>query len=163
MSHLLELHSPRIKQLHHIYHVTSTLQWQINVFLRWGVNHGCLAVISVHTCRTATITWIGLPWRSSLFYVWAAMKTWGWDILLKQIHLFSPINCCTATSLKKTFMNCVHDLCDTSSLPTVEEGGLDTFALLSLKPPPHRTSKQALPSLSAVLGQHTKRSQHEAA
>lgn len=40
-----------------------------------GGDHGCLAVISLHTCRTAVITWIGLPWRSDLFYVWVEIKT----------------------------------------------------------------------------------------
>lgn len=105
---------------------------------RNNVNHGYLAVISLHTCWTAVITWIGLPWRSGLFYMWAAMETWGWDILLQQIHLFSPINGCTgAIHLKTTFMNCAHRLCHTCSLLTVEEGGLDGSGLLSLKPPSH--------------------------
>ena len=98
MSHLLELHSCRIK-LHRICHVILTFQCEM-----------------------------------------------FWDILLKQMHLLSPINRYRHSKTLRLFRK-----------------GLERFALFFLEPPPHRTSQQALPSLITVLDQHTKRSQHETA
>lgn len=46
-------------------HMTSIFQQQNKGVLFWGWGGvECLAVISLHTCRTAMITWIRLPWRS---------------------------------------------------------------------------------------------------